>query len=254
MASEKKKTIPPFPATGQAMERGRDNSQAEDNRQSPPEEPISATYRYAPQGTRPDCVREESAMYETTHRKKPGEYTIADYSAWPGEQRVELIDGIIYVLEAPGFVHQQIAGELLYAMKSFIRKNGGCCIPLSSPIDVRLDCDDKTMVQPDLIILCDKDKVRHWGIMGAHDFVLEILSPATRKKDCTKKLQKYADAGVREYWILDPDKKILLTYDFIHDNMPCIYPLAGTAGLALFDGHLQIDLDAVARLVQDWPE
>lgn len=227
MASEKKKTIPPFPATGQAMERGRDN--------------------------RPDCVREESAMYETTHRKQPGEYTIADYNAWPGEQRVELIDGIIYVLEAPGFVHQQIAGELLYAMKSFIRKNGGG-IPLSSPIDVRLDCDDKTMVQPDLIILCDKDKVRHWGIMGAPDFVLEILSPATRKKDCTKKLQKYADAGVREYWILDPDKKILLTYDFIHDNMPCIYPLAGTAGLALFDGHLQIDLDAVARLVQDWPE
>ena len=138
--------------------------------------------------------------------------------------------------------------------KSFLRQKGGDCIPLLSPIDVRLDCDDRTMVQPDLIILCGKDKIKRWGIMGAPDFILEILSKTTRRKDCTKKLQKYSDAGVREYWILDPEKQMLLAYDFIHNDLPCIYPLRGTAGLAIYDGQLQIDLDEIAGLIQDWPE
>ena len=143
---------------------------------------------------------------------------------------------------------------MLFAIKSFIRNKGGDCIPLLSPIDVRLDCDDRTMIQPDLIILCDSDKIKRRGIMGAPDFILEILSRSTRRKDCIKKLQKYSDAGVKEYWILDPEKKFLLAYDFIHDNLPCIYPLTGAAGLALFDGELQIDLDEIAGMIQEWPE
>ena len=216
---------------------------------------VPVTYHHDPdsQGARPDCVREKAAAYDIS-RKRQGEYTVADYYAWPKDQRVELIDGRIHVLEAPDFVHQRITGEMLFAIKSFIHRNGGDCIPLLSPIDVRLDCDDRTMVQPDLIILCDKSKIRRWGVMGAPDFILEILSQTTRRKDCTKKLQKYSDAGVREYWILDLEKKRLLTYDFIHDNMPCIYPLKDAAPLAIFDGRLQIDLDEIAALIQDWPE
>ena len=200
----------------------------------------------------PNCVQETA--YYGEQEKRQGTYTLADYYSWPKEQRVELLDGTIYVLEAPGFVHQRIASEMLFAIKSFLRQKGGDCIPLLSPIDVRLDCDDRTMVQPDLIILCGKDKIKRWGIMGAPDFILEILSKTTRRKDCTKKLQKYSDAGVREYWILDPEKQMLLAYDFIHDDLPCIYPLRGTAGLAIYDGQLQIDLDEIAGLIQDWPE
>lgn len=216
--------------------------------------PVSYCYERDSQETELDCIREKAFVYHADYEKQQGEYTVDDYYAWPKEQRVELIDGWIYVLEAPGFVHQRIAGEMLFAINSFIRQNGGDCIPLLSPIDVRLDCDDRTMVQPDLIILCDREKIKRWGVIGAPDFILEILSQSTRRKDCTKKLQKYSDAGVREYWILDPEKKLLLTYDFIHDNLPCIYPLAGMAELALFDGRLKIDLDEIAGLIQDWPE
>lgn len=198
------------------------------------------------------CVRD--GALDTSQWKQPGEYTIEDYYAWPKDQRVELIDGTIYIMEAPGFVHQRIAAKILSRLDASIEKRKGSCIPLLSPVDVRLDCDDKTMIQPDLIIVCDKDKIKRWGIMGAPDFILEVLSRSTRRKDCTKKLQKYCDAGVREYWIIDPEKKILLTYDFMHDNLPCIYPLAGTAGLALYDGELQIDLDEIAGMIQDWPE
>lgn len=138
--------------------------------------------------------------------------------------------------------------------QSFFHQKGGQCLPMISPVDVRLDCDDKTMVQPDLIILCDRDKIKNWGIMGAPDFLLEILSPSTRRKDCIKKPQKYSDAGVREYWIIDPKKRVLLAYDFTQDDVPCLYPLTGKAGIALYGGELQIDLAEIAGLIQDWPE
>lgn len=202
----------------------------------------------------PICVREDASAYDAKPQKRQGEYTVEDYYAWPDEQRIELIDGVIYVMEAPTFVHQRIASKVLFAIQSFFEKKGGDCIPLLSPLNVRLDCDDRTMVQPDLVILCDRDKIKRWGIMGAPDFILEILSPSTRRKDCIKKLQKYSDAGVREYWIIDPRKRVLLTYDFTQDDMPCLYPLTGTAGIALYNGELQIDLDEISGLIQDWPD
>ena len=205
-------------------------------------------------GVQPEYVQEAAFAYGAQREKRQGEYTIEDYYALPDDQRVELIDGVIYKMEAPGFVHQRIAGIMYAQIEAYIRSKGGDCIPLFSPVDVRLDCDDKTMVQPDLIILCDKDKIKRWGIMGAPDFILEVLSPSTRKKDCTKKLQKYTDAGVKEYWIIDPEGKVLIMYDFINDKMPCIRPLEGKTGLALYNGDLEIDLDEISGLIQDWPE
>lgn len=111
-----------------------------------------------------------------------------------------------------------------------------------SPVDVCLDCDNKTMVQPDMIILCDKDKIKRWGIMGAPDFVLEVLSDSTRSKDCTKKLEKYTVAGVKEYWIIDPKRKQLLVYDYINGDFPVHYHLDQKVGMALYEGELEIDL------------
>lgn len=216
--------------------------------------PVTYNCGQASQTTRQDCVREETAAYDAKREKRQGEYTIEDYYAWSEDERIELIDGVIYVMNAPGFVHQRIAGSIFSQLDACFHEKQGDCIPLISPIDVRLDCDDKTMVQPDLIILCDKNKIKRWGIMGAPDFILEILSPSTRRKDSIKKLQKYSDAGVREYWILDPEKKTLLTYDFTDDCLPRIYPLTGRAGLALYGGELQIDLDEIAGMIQDWPE
>ena len=218
-------TAHPRYATRQAIERVLGGEQAAPNRYDPAKDghiPMAYQFDHNALENLPDCVRE--AAYDAGGEKRQGEYTLEDYYAWPKEQRVELIDGTIYVMEAPGFVHQRIASEMLFAIKCILRKKG------------------------------NKDKIKRWGIMGAPDFILEILSQTSRRKDCTKKLQKYCDAGVKEYWILDPQKKMLLTYDFMHDNMPCFHPLTGTAGLALYGGELRIDLDEIAGLIQDWPE
>lgn len=199
-------------------------------------------------------VQESASFYHVPGERPQGGYTLEDYYTMPDEWRGELIDGVIYNMSAPGFVHQRVVGEIFAQADAYIKRKGGNCIPAASPVDVRLNCDDKTMVQPDFIIVCDSTKIKRWGILGAPDFVLEVVSKGTRRRDYTKKLQKYADAGVREYWIIDPDRRFLLIYDFIHEEMPCIQALEGMAGVALYDGELQIDLDKIGALLQEWPE
>lgn len=239
--------------TRQAIERALGGIEAgEDRRITVAGGQSPASYQYEPR--QPGILREPALAYGIRQVKEQGEYTVEDYYAWPKEQRIELIDGVIYEMEAPGFVHQRIAAVLLYKISAYIREKGGSCIPLASPLNVRLDCDDKTMVQPDLVILCDKDKMKRWGVMGAPDFVLEVISESTRKKDYTKKLQKYADAGVKEYWIVDPEKRMLITYNFINWDIPGIQPLEGTADVALYGGELKIDLDEIAGLIEELPE
>ncbi len=197
-------------------------------------------------------VREPAAAYGEK-RKKQGEYTLEDYYALPEERRAELIDGVIYDMSSPRVVHQDISAIIHMSIYEFIRKNKGSCKTFAAPVDVQLDCDDRTMVQPDVLIVCDRDKIREFGIYGAPDFVLEILSEATRGKDMTVKLSKYLGAGVKEYWIIDPKKKTLITYNFMdQDWLPCVHPLEGEAGLALFDGALKIDLTEIAKSIEEF--
>lgn len=196
----------------------------------------------------------EALNYDAFHAKRQGEYTLDDYYALPKERRVELIDGVIYDMGAPTFVHQHILGDAYMAIHKFIESKRGACLPMMAPVDVRLDRDNKTMVQPDVLILCDKSQIRRWGIDGAPDFCLEIISESTGKKDYIKKLQKYTEAGVKEYWIIDPYRKLLLTYHWKDDYLPHMYPLEGRVGLALYDEELMIDLDKIASLIQDYPE
>lgn len=213
----------------------------------------SVGYQSGDRGTNLSMVC-EALIYEPFGSKKQGQYTLDDYYALPDERRVELIDGVIYDMSAPSFVHQHILGTVFAAMQNYISSKGGACLPMMAPVDVRLDCDDKTMVQPDVLILCDKSKICKWGINGAPDFCLEIISESTSRKDYIKKLQKYTEAGVKEYWIIDPLRKVLLTYNWKDDYLPHMYPLEGQAGLALYDEELQIDLDGIASLIQDYPE
>ena len=182
--------------------------------------------------------------------KKNGEYTIEDYYALPDDKRVELIDGCFYDMTAPGTIHQIVCGLVFNSIYMFIKENKGSCIPISSPIDVQLDCDDKTMVQPDVIIVCDEDKIKEKAILGAPDFVMEILSPSTRKKDMFTKTHKYCDAGVKEYWMIDPKKKLLIAYNFEDDDVvPAIVPLKGEYAMALYEGKLKINLDEIAAII-----
>lgn len=196
---------------------------------------------------------EETMVYDVSRPRKQGEYTLEDYYTLPEERRVELIDGVIYDMSAPTFVHQHILGEIFAAVRYYIDSKSGVCLPMMAPVDVRLDCDDRTMVQPDFLILCDRSKICKWGIMGAPDFCLEIVSESTSRKDYIKKLQKYTDAGVKEYWIIDPFRKTLVSYHWKDNYIPHMQPLQGKVGLALYDEELQIDLDKIASLIQDYP-
>lgn len=197
--------------------------------------------------TEPLMVKEELSYQVHTQ----GSYTVEDYWALPEERRVELIDGYFYDMAAPTFLHQQIAGEIHRQIANFILDNGGSCKPLISPVDVQLDCDERTMVQPDVGILCHDDKIEKWGVYGAPDFVLEIISPSTKRKDCIKKLDKYMDAGVREYWILDPYQKKLLVYLAQGDACPIIYGLEEPVPIRIYDGALEIKFNHIMQWIQE---
>lgn len=210
------------------------------------------TYQKESQGVSADSIRESMGYNAKFVEKKQGEYTLEDYYALPDERRVELIDGVIYDMSAPSIPHQLITGEIYGQFREYIKKNKGNCIPVISPSDVQLDKDNKTMVQPDVMIICDREKIHLFGVFGAPDFVLEVLSPSTRRKDLIIKLSKYIEAGVREYWIIDPKKKLLIVYDFKEEGMPCIYPLKGQVGLSIYDGDLKVDLDVIAEIIKNY--
>lgn len=190
-------------------------------------------------------VCEEAFSYMT---KRQGEYTVEDYYKIPDERRVELIDGVIYDMTAPFSVHQMIQGEIYFTVSNFIKKNGGKCIAGIPPFDVLLNAgrpdENRTMVQPDVIVVCDRSKVTRARIEGAPDFVVEILSPSTKKKDAFIKLHKYEDAGVREYWMVDPDKKKIITYVFDgkeDEIYPTMYGFGDKVPVAIFDNKCQVD-------------
>lgn len=185
----------------------------------------------------------ETALAYTCRQQ--GEYTLEDYYNLPEDKRFELIDGVIYDMTAPSSMHQLIAGFFYNQFFNHITANKGGCLPMISPLDVQLDCDDRTMVQPDVIIVCDRSKVINRCVYGAPDFVLEVLSKSTRRKDMIIKLNKYMDAGVREYWMIDPEKQSVMIYDFANDNFRHITGFAETVPVAVLDHQCQIDLAAL---------
>ncbi len=143
---------------------------------------------------------------------KKEHYTFADILAWEGNERVEIINGEIFLMASPFRVHQEINGELFRQLANFLE--GKKCRVYAAPFAVRLfekDGDNPedvdTMVEPDITVVCDKDKLDKHGCKGAPDMVIEILSPSTRRHDRLVKLGLYQQAGVREYWIVDPENK-----------------------------------------------
>ncbi|MDO4805369.1 MAG: Uma2 family endonuclease [Lachnospiraceae bacterium] len=195
-------------------------------------------------------VREAMPAYKV---KKQGEYTLEDYLAIPDERRVELIDGVIYDMSSPLGHHQIIAGQIYADLLAFISRQGGPCIPFIAPVDVQLDCDNKTIVQPDVLILCDRDKYTPQRIVGAPDFVVEVLSKSTRKKDMFIKLNKYKFAGVREYWLVDPDSKTILVYLFEQGDEIHFYSFRDKVPVGIYEGRCVIDFAPMDDFVSQLP-
>jgi len=177
------------------------------------------------------------------------EYTVADYKALPEDVRAELIDGELIFMEAPGLRHQFVLDEIGYVLRSFIKERKGDCIVFTSPVDVQLDCNNKTMLQPDLMVICHRERMVGKGIFGAPDMVVEVVSPSTRKLDYGRKMTKYMEAGVREYWIVDIKKKKIVTYFFEEEDeiIPVIYSFRESVPVKIYGEKCCVDFSGLEK-------
>ena len=142
------------------------------------------------------------------------DYTVEDIYALPEGTRAELIDGQIYYMAPPSRRHQNLLFSISRVIADYIDQKGGSCEVDIAPFAVFLNENDKNYVEPDIAVICDTSKLNDRGCSGAPDWIIEIVSPASRKMDYFTKLFKYRTAGVREYWIVDPVKNLILIYNF----------------------------------------
>lgn len=139
-------------------------------------------------------------------------YTEDDYYNLPENVRAELIDGQIYYQAAPSRIHQTILSELHTVINNYIKSKKGSCRVYPAPFAVKLFNDGKNIVEPDLSIICDRSKLTDRGCTGAPDWIIEIISPSTSSHDYVRKLNLYLNAGVKEYWIIDPYNEKVFVY------------------------------------------
>ncbi len=191
-----------------------DSNSKEEKRKSNVSDHNTAEYEYSAEFREemPDGEAQEAAgaywgVPGLDNGKKQGEYTLEDYLALPEGERWELIDGHLIKMDAPTTEHQIILGELHIAFRRCVEEHSSPCRVLFAPADVQLDMDNRTIVEPDLMVLCDLDKLRKKRIFGAPDLLVEILSPSSYSKDAVWKNSKYQKAGVREYWMVDPKER-----------------------------------------------
>ena len=149
--------------------------------------------------------------------RKEENYTIEDIYALPDGKHAELIDGKIYYMAPPSWIHQRISRKLRQTIANYIDSNNGKCEALAAPFAVFLNDDDINYVEPDISVICDLSKLDDKGCHGAPDWVIEIVSPSSKPRDYMTKLFKYRTANVKEYWIVDPEKQMVTVYGFEKD-------------------------------------
>jgi len=165
------------------------------------------------------------APFPTLIQEEKRQFTYADYLKWPEDVRVEIIYGIAHLMAPPLTRHQEISMELSRILAQFLK--GKTCKVFAAPFGVRLfpkkDHSDNTVVEPDIVVICDSSKIDERGCNGAPDLVIEILSPSTRKKDKTLKFELYLKAKVREYWVVSPENKEIEVHLLESDSTACYY-------------------------------
>lgn len=177
-------------------------------------------------------------------------YTIDDIYALPDGERAELIDGRIYYMAPPNTRHQRILSFLHLEIGNYIRKNKGSCEVFPAPFAVFLSADDSQYVEPDISVICDKNKLNEHGCSGAPDWIVEIVSPSSRPMDYYTKLSLYRSAGVREYWIVDPMKQVILVYDMEHAAAPVIYSFSDKIKANIYE-NLYINFSNIEQIYTD---
>lgn len=206
-----------------------------------------------------DLIREAEVAYRVAQDrgsgdiKQQGDWTVEDYMSFPDDIRVELIDGVIYDMTAPTKAHQIIAGEVYRQLANCRLEHDMECFPFIAPVDVQPDKNDKTVVQPDVLIVCPDPNIEGMDgrVCGPPAFVLEVLSDSTRRKDTVIKLRKYKDAGCREYWIVDPNNKRVSVFDFEKADLPKEYGFDAVIPVGISDGLCEVDFSGMEDLLED---
>lgn len=179
---------------------------------------------------------------------QPEMITLEQYEMLPEDTRIEVFDGIPYNTASPSQIHQTILTELLVFIRTYLRKNGDKCQIFPSPFDVILSEQPLTIVQPDLMVICDKNKLDGKRCNGAPDFIIEIVSPSNPSDDYIRKLYYYKNYGVREYWIVDPKRKTITVNYFEADVISLTYPFTAMIKVHIYDD-LLIDFSIIDKLL-----
>lgn len=179
---------------------------------------------------------------------QPDIVTLEQYEAITKERRAEVFDGEIYDLASPSQIHQSVLLELATVLNLFVKGRNGDCSVFPAPFDVVLSESPLTIVQPDIMVVCDKKKLDGKCCNGAPDFIIEIVSPGNPSEDYIRKLYYYKKAGVREYWIVDPRRRTV-TVNYFEGNLLNIqYSFDSTIKVHICED-LLIDFAAIAKLL-----
>lgn len=181
-------------------------------------------------------VGEEEAMKMNAELANRRDFTVEDMEKLPGDVRAELIDGRLFFMATPKAIHQRLLAKLSFELQMHIQKNGGDCEVFFAPFAVRLADENKNHLEPDIMVICDPDKIKEDGCHGAPDLIIEVTSESTGKKDYGIKMLKYRTAGVKEYWIVDPVKNTIMVYWFEDEAQNSLYGLQEEIEFHMFPG------------------
>jgi len=172
--------------------------------------------------------------------KKESKVSISVLHKENTDRWTELLDGVVIRNETPNRRHQEIVQALGFEFRCFIRENNGNCKVYDAGINVQIDEDEFSNLIPDIALVCDDSKLTEFGIWGAPDLVIEVVSPSSRKNDYRKKLYKYMNAGVREYWIVDPEKEKITVYLDGEPMMAYVYGFGDEIPVFIYDNALKL--------------
>ena len=147
-------------------------------------------------------------------KKESKIYTYEDILNLPEGERAELIDGKLYMMASPSINHQIVSFKIAQKIQNYIDSKNGNCVVLTAPSDVKLFKDKDDIVEPDMYIVCDTKKLSGNKCIGAPDMVVEVLSPSSISRDVLLKYNKYMESGVREYWVVDIESRLINVYNF----------------------------------------
>ena len=192
--------------------------------------------------------RKEVYIMTPASQLKPELITLTQYEALPEDKRVEVFEGTVYNMAGPSQIHQALSMQLSNIIFNYIKNKKGQCSVFTAPFDVKLSDTPLTIVQPDIMVVCDKNKLDEKRCNGAPDFIIEIASPGNSSDDYIRKLYYYKKYGVREYWIVDSKRKII-TVNFFENNIVSVqYPFDSVIKVNIYDD-LFIDFSEISDVL-----